>query len=105
MRGVCMQEMILGKETGEQQSVPVLVRRFLQQVADFLGARTLVPNIAERSTAGAQSVPKLPRLHRHVRPVIPLMHGEMLEGCPHPTLRRLSSSESHPGQLVAKVLG
>ena len=52
-----------------------------------------------------EPVPELPLLHRHVRSVILLVHAKMLEGCPHPTLRRLSSSESHPGQLIAELLG
>jgi hypothetical protein len=105
MRGVRVQKVILGQEAREQQSVPVFVGDVLQQVVNLLRARPLVADIAERSTAGAQPVAELARLDCHVRSVVLLVHGQVLERRPHATLRCLSSSESHPGQLVAKVLG
>jgi hypothetical protein len=86
--------MILCKEAGEEQPVPVLVRRQFHEVVNALDASTFIAFVAQRPTTGAETIAQKTLFNAHVNPVFPLMDSEILQRCLASRLRQDASLSS-----------
>ena len=73
------QQSILGKETGKQHAVPLLVCAFVHQAIDGLSSRTHIQPIAELTAMGAQPPAQRTLLGTHVFVGLAVVHGERFQ--------------------------
>ena len=73
------EQVVLGKKTGEQHAVPLLVRAFVHQAIDGLSSRTRIQPVAELASMRTQ--PPAPRtlLGTHVSVGLAVVHGERFQ--------------------------
>jgi hypothetical protein len=98
------EEIVLQKEAGEKQPVPLVVGKLLDKMLDLVsaGAGLALP-IAQLSGLGAEFAPQIALCLIHVAVRIRLMHSESFERFASAAARELTGLLDRVFQLAAEI--
>jgi hypothetical protein len=100
-----MEQVVLRKESGEEETVPLLIGGILCEVLGFLSLLGGIAFVAQSTATGAEAVAQQALIDRHVGAVFLLVDGEILQGGAAGVLGCCAGCESGTGELVAEFFG